>query len=238
MKKDTIKNKIQDKLSNRKIVPSENAWNRLESMLDKESVAENKNKVVNFRKWFWIAASLLLFSSVMYLINFDAQKPQIVKENKQNVEIDSDLDKNNEKVEIVDKQVEKIVETNLGNIDDIEKNEIVKQEIQNPKVTKTQFVAKTTKIEEVKNKNTEIALLKEDEFISQDSLVLDDAGFKDFKEIQLAENKAKEKPKSYVNPDLLLFSVENEVYHERNPNQKTTKIAYIIYDEINKQLSK
>jgi hypothetical protein len=76
MKSDKLEKQFREKLQNRTIEPSDKAWDRLDAML---SVAEKKKKPI--RKWWFVAASLLiLFSVGKFLFKAEKFSPTIHNE--------------------------------------------------------------------------------------------------------------------------------------------------------------
>jgi hypothetical protein len=76
MKSDKLEKQFREKLQNRTIEPSDKAWDRLDAML---SVSEKKKKPI--RKWWFVAASLLiLFSVGKFLFKAEKFSPTIHNE--------------------------------------------------------------------------------------------------------------------------------------------------------------
>lgn len=91
-------NTIKQALANRKIQPSEAAWNKLEAMLEQEEVKQPKRRLI----WYYVAASLvlLLSLSIVYLNNTDTIEPSnnLVDTNNKN-QTETKIEKSSEVIE-------------------------------------------------------------------------------------------------------------------------------------------
>jgi len=77
-----LENNIREKLENRELKPSPNAWKKLESQLDENGGNRNRNRMA--KNWYYIAASLvgvLLAVSVFFNRNTVEVENEIVTEN-------------------------------------------------------------------------------------------------------------------------------------------------------------
>lgn len=84
MGRNKMEKDFREKLNNREIVPSANAWDRLDAMLTVAEAQEHKKKDYG---WLYIAASILgfLFIATIYFINIpelqDVKREEVVLEN-------------------------------------------------------------------------------------------------------------------------------------------------------------
>lgn len=154
-----LEDNIREKLEERKLKPSDNAWEKLELRLDTEQ-PKNKSYV-----WFYVAASiigLVVLSTVFIDNNIISEDIQVVEvDSRENaLEIQAPLTKNieevktSEKIEKTEEESHKILKAKTSEQSTIEK-----------KMEKTQVAANVKKeFESVSNPNIEEAILPE-EFI-------------------------------------------------------------------------
>lgn len=197
--KNNIDQHIKLQLGERNLTPSENSWNKLSQMLDEE---KPQGKSIKFPKWWTlaIAASVIVCISVFVMNPFEQT--------------------NENPVQIADtKKVSDEIST--------EKNEIISEEIQPENIqtnenlisTKTELVQSDSKPEIKSKQNSEIiekATVQEKTHevnLIQQELKLPEV--KKQEEIAVVTEPEKQskpeakKKTNYTNPDMLLYSVEN-----------------------------
>ncbi|MFA7687638.1 MAG: hypothetical protein WCY25_07220 [Moheibacter sp.] len=195
--KTNISEHIKSELSQRTLKPSENAWEKLSKMLDEE---KPKAKTISFTKWkmFLVAASITVFFTVLGLILI--QQP--AAENTIQV-VGSEINSN--EVNVINPQIipEEIhpKENQVNSNPNSEKSEVqlavipVKTEKKSNPVQKTEFIAQ---LPEIQNQE-EIAAVGNPE----------------------PESKPEKQKTNFVNPDMLLYSVENnQAITESNSNTR------------------
>lgn len=231
-------NKFKNKAQNAKISPSENAWERLEFLLKKEK----KHKKVVPLYWIGIAASICFVFSILYLQNTNQSiyNQDITKID--SIEIKENLKQKETKVEDLVTQTtikNKIIEKNKNLIlseNQIEKSEIITKK-DDIKIFKNEIIkVDTPKIE---NQNS-IAIQIQESSIQKQELT---------NEVQKTEQKVTEqqsnnkqfvesdkvkKQKNYVEQDVLLFSVENELHPiPENHSKKHIEFAKTLIHHLN-----
>lgn len=202
--KTNFEKNIKNQLNNREIDVSENAWERLNEMMKDDQSTEKKK----FKLWIpmSIAASLaLIFGTFWWMNQSDQQIPeQIYQPNI--VQISND--------EISNDSIEK-------SIDAIDK----------PKIS--QKIASTTEFEIQKNE-VEIEPITEEIVANQEVSVETKMELNDsmtFQEnpsewAQVDVSEEKEVEKKYVNPEMLLYSIENnQVIQEVQTNRSRMVIV-------------
>lgn len=207
--KTNISEHIKSELSERTLKPSENAWEKLSKMLDEE---KPKAKTISFTKWkmFLLAASITIFFTVLGLILI--QQP--AAENTIQV-VGSEINSNEVNVinpEIIPEEIHP-KEIKVNSNPNSEKTEVllvvnsVKTETQKKSVQETESpqtvllqekTESTTQLSEIQNQE-EIAAVTNPE----------------------TELKPEKKKTNFVNPDMLLYSVENnQAITESNSNTR------------------
>lgn len=233
MEPNNFEKDFRDKLNQRKIEPSNKAWDRLDAML---SVAEEqKPKKESKRKWFFVAASIvgfLLFSTLFFSKKggfVEKQREDVVIQNstekdsieKQNLQF---IDSTQNEIVIAEKnsnqKTEKSITTkhsnNITTIPEKNKvNQIAESSVINQKNQQTQSNNNQITIPETVKKETTDQLLKAEE------------------KSVVAENSAKPKAKIKINANDLLNQVDGELelsFREKvitkvNKNYQTVKVA-------------
>lgn len=214
MEPNNFEKDFREKLNERKIEPSDKAWDRLDAML---SVAEEKKPIVKVRslpssnrKWMYIAASVVGFLLVGTF--FFNQKKSVIEIPKNNVVV-----KENTKEDSV-------IEPALNVADS------VKTEVATSEKTATQVVAKEDKIV-IQNINK--PLKNEKKQITESSIIIKNNQEKQSvnKLPSVTENSKKE------NVDQLLDMAEKSVVAENSAKQKKVKInANDLLDQVDGEL--
>ncbi len=215
--KTNISQHIKTQLSERKLTPSEDSWEKLSQMMNEEKSQSQKNN--RFPKWwtFGIAASAIIFFSVMVINSFwqteinmiqivDTQKISSEITTEKNVIIPEEIQA--EKVEVPRENSinpPQLAESNLKPKNKIKFEQEVKTiQIQHPKekLTNPEFISPEAKMPEIKEQ--EIAL------------------------ISTPETEAEtEKQKKYADPNMLLYSVE---FKEAVTETKNERSRLVIID--------
>lgn len=224
---------FRDKLNQRKIEPSNKAWDRLDAML---SVAEEEKTTVvprskndSKRKWLYIAASIAGFLLVgTFFLN---QKEDLIKTPKNNVVIEENVEKDT----IVQPALNAInsvkQEVVVSEKESVEKKETLKNnhlQISGQKsnqIAESSIIIKNNQEKQSKTNQTAIADTTKKESVDQ---LLDSA-----EKTIIAENSAKPKSKVKVNAADLLNQVDGELelsFREKvvtkvNKNYQSVKVA-------------
>jgi hypothetical protein len=162
-----LEENIREKLQERELQPSSNAWSKLESQLDNNDKASKSNN----KLWFAIAASIaaiLIVGALVFNPN-NKKASNVVVEDKNIIEPERNVDifKENSIIQennIAEKANENTVEKNSLNREELKPEEISrkrsKKSISEEKKVTTQAVASTetkaieTSIEDIKTKET------------------------------------------------------------------------------------
>jgi len=232
MEPNNFEKDFRDKLNERKIEPSNKAWDRLDAML---SVAEENKPKKKSKKWLYIAASFIGFLLVGTLF-FNPNKKSV--EMPENVITEKEL----EKETIVNPMVNKIdpVSNEIAVSDKSSKETVVKQQKNNPEasgpisdktiknesnqIAESSVIIKNNHQKQSQNNQTEIAETSKKENVDQ---LLEIAENK-----VLAQNQAK-KAKVKINASDLLNQVDGELelsFREKmitkvNKNFQEVKVA-------------
>ncbi|MEZ0182694.1 hypothetical protein AB9T89_10645 [Flavobacterium oncorhynchi] len=229
---------FRDKLNQRKIEPSNKAWDRLDAML---SVAEEEKATVlprskkdSKRKWLFIAASIVGFLLVGTF--FFNQKEALVETPKNNVVIEENVEKDpivQPVLNAIDSVKQEVV---VSEKESLKKKEILKDkylEVSSQKsnknksnqVAESSIIIKNNQEKQSKTNQTAIADTTKKESVDQ---LLDSA-----EKTIIAENSAKPKSKVKVNAADLLNQVDGELelsFREKvvtkvNKNYQSVKVA-------------
>lgn len=229
MEPNSFEKDFREKLNQRKIEPSDKAWDRLDAML---SVAEKK-KPKKDRKWFYIAASIVGFLLVGTF--FFNQKKSTIEASKNNVVIEEDAKKDS------------VVKPALNIIDSIKPEVAIleKASTQNSEKEETNFKPKSNKTtKNVPNQIAESSIIiknnQEKQSANNQSLAVEnpkketvDQLLQAAEKTVVAENLAKPKSKVKINANDLLNQVDGELelsFRERmivkvNKNYQSVKVA-------------
>ena len=231
-------NKFKNKAQNAKISPSENAWERLEFLLKKEK----KHKKVVPLYWIGIAASICFVFSILYFQNIN---PSINNQNItkiDSIKIKENLNQKETKVEDLVTQTtikNKIIEKNKNLIlseNQIEKSEIITKK-DDIKIFKNEIIkVDTPKIE---NQNSiaiqiqEISIQKQ-ELTNEVQKTEQKVTEQQSNNKQFVESDKVKKQKNYVEQDVLLFSVKNELHPiPENHSKKHIEFAKTLIHHLN-----
>ncbi len=216
MKNNRLDDYIKNQINTKEIKVSESAWNRLESRMDfmNEQKTEQNKKAKNV--WWMSAAAILLIGVVggFLFMNQSNEVEQTELVNYQPKEI---------------KAEKTVIHTNdtTNSTNNSDKNRVdLKEEVENPKA----FVS------------NEKVILKEEKAVSEKvhQKIVPTETIKEVKVIDVPEiktpktlvkndsvNKSKKKNTNYVDPDMLLYSIENkENIKQTNDNNN----RLVIYD--------
>ena len=233
MEPNNFEKDFREKLNQRKIEPSDKAWDRLDAML---SVAENK-KPEKKRKWLYIAASVVGFLLVGTF--FFNQKKNEVETPKNTIVIKEDQKKNS------------VTKPTLNIIDSIKTEIAIYEKDATQTSTKISITKKINHNQNpnktIKNESNQIAessvIIKnnqEKQSINNQTSVVEspkkesvDQLLNSTEKTVIAENSAKPKSKVKVNANDLLNQVDGELelsFREKvitkvNKNYQTVKVA-------------
>lgn len=230
MEPNNFEKDFREKLNQRKIEPSDKAWDRLDAML---SIAEEKKQPKNKKRWMYIAASIVGFLLVGTF--FFNQKKSVVETPKNNVVIKENLQKDT------------VVKPDLDIINPVKTEVVVSEKTANQNLVKEEknLNVKPNKI--LKTKSNQIAessiIIKnnqEKQSVNNQSLAVEtskketvDQLLQSAEKTVVAENLAKPKSKVKINANDLLNQVDGELelsFREKmitkvNKNYQTVKVA-------------
>lgn len=232
MEPNNFEKDFREKLNQRKIEPSDKAWDRLDAML---SITEEK-KPKKKRKWLYVAASIAAFLLIGTF--FFNQKENTIKipENtvvvEGNIKKDSVENQNGITADPIEKQIvtsEKESIQNIGNSIKEEKssnqksNKTIKNE--NNQIAESSVIIK--KNQETQSINNQISAPETPKKETTDQLL------NTAEKTVVAENSAKPKSKIKINANDLLNQVDGELelsFREKviakvNKNYQTVKVA-------------
>jgi len=241
MEPNNFEKDFRDKLNQRKIEPSDKAWDRLDAML---SIAEEKKPTVRLRslqaskkRWLYIAASIIGFLLVGTF--FFNQKKNAIETPKINVATEENVKKDSTL-----KPASDIIDSNKTEIAISEKKSIEKLENQG---NNQSGVSKSNSDKTIKNKQNQIAessvIIKnnpEKQSINNQISVVENSKNQSVEQLLntvektvVAENQTKPKSKIKVNASDLLHQVDGELelsFREKvitkvNKNYQTVKVA-------------
>ena len=233
MEPNNFEKDFRDKLNQRKIEPSEKAWDRLDAML---SIAEEKKPKKN-RKWLYVAASIVGFLLVGTFF-FNQKKnaveiPQNTIVVKENIKKDSIVKPN---LTIIDSSKTEVAiseqtsgsnktseEKSISNASKQKSNKTNKYE--SKQIAESSIIIKNNQEKQSINTKTTIAETPKNETADQ---LLESA-----EKTVVAENSAKPKSKIKINANDLLNQVDGELelsFREKvitkvNKNYQTLKVA-------------
>ncbi|SMC33817.1 hypothetical protein [Moheibacter sediminis] len=218
--KTNIEQHIKSRLDERKLNPSEISWDKLSQMLDEE---KPQTKTIRFPKWWTIsiAASIVVCVSV-FVVNSFEQTEEIPVQITDTKKVKSEI--STEKNEIISEEIQpENIQTNEKSISNktelVQSNskpevkikskqnsEIIQTQTVQEKIAETNLIQQELKLPEVK-KQEEIAVNSEPE--------------------KKSKPEAKKKT-NYTNPDMLLYSVENNqaISETNNDNSRLVIIDF------------
>ena len=230
MEPNNFEKDFRKKLNQRKIEPSDKAWDRLDAML---SIAEEKKQPKNKKRWMYIAASIVGFLLVGTF--FFNQKKSVVETPKNNVVIKENVQKDT------------AVKPDLDIVNPVKAEVVVSEKTANQNSVKEEknLNVKPNKI--LKTKSNQIAessiIIKnnqEKQSVNNQSLAVEtskketvDQLLQSAEKTVVAENLAKPKSKVKINANDLLNQVDGELelsFREKmitkvNKNYQTVKVA-------------
>lgn len=230
MEPNNFEKDFREKLNQRKIEPSDKAWDRLDAML---SVAEEKKQPKNKKRWMYIAASIVGFLLVGTF--FFNQKKSVVETPKNNVVIKENLQKDT------------VVKPDLDIINPVKTEVAVSEKAANQNSVKEEKNLNVKPNKTLKTKSNQIAessiIIKNNQpkqSVNNQSLAVEtskretvDQLLESAEKTVVAENSAKPKPKVKINANDLLHQVDGELelsFREKmitkvNKNYQTVKVA-------------
>lgn len=230
MEPNNFEKDFREKLNQRKIEPSDNAWDRLDAML---SVAEEKKQPKNKKRWMYIAASIVGFLLVGTF--FFNQKKSVVETPKNNVVIKENLQKDT------------VVKRDLDIINPVKTEVAVSEKTSNQNSVKEEKNLNVKPNKTLKTKSNQIAessiIIKNNQpkqSVNNQSLAVEtskketvDQLLESAEKTVVAENSAKPKSKVKINANDLLHQVDGELelsFREKmitkvNKNYQTVKVA-------------
>ena len=230
MEPNNFEKDFREKLNQRKIEPSDKAWDRLDAML---SVAEEKKQPKNKKRWMYIAASIVGFLLVGTF--FFNQKKSVVETPKNNVVIKENLQKDT------------VVKPDLDIINPVKTEVAVSEKAANQNSVKEEKNLNVKPNKTLKTKSNQIAessiIIKNNQpkqSVNNQSLAVEtskketvDQLLESAEKTVVAENSAKPKSKVKINANDLLHQVDGELelsFREKmitkvNKNYQTVKVA-------------
>lgn len=212
MKKDKLDLYIKKQLEETTIEPSKTAWNRLEARM------ENTTKTTQNFSMVWMSAAGVILFGVM--IGFfwmnkqsEIQPMELAQKKKTNESI------NNSETKPTEKQVFHPTENFVSSTEKSEPKENTHPNLKQKPEEEILLSTTTEPHEQSKDSsNTKIEVRKEQEKLLAHSS----------SEQSSSENPQKEKKKNYVDPEMLLYSIENKQNIEKSTTQSGN--AFMIYD--------
>lgn len=230
MEPNNFEKDFREKLNQRKIEPSDKAWDRLDAML---SIAEEK-KPKKKNKWLYVAASITAFLLVgTFFFNQKENTIEIPKNTvvvEENIQKDSTENQNRIAADPIEKQIvtsEKEPIQNIGN--SIKGEEIIIQKSNKTIRNGNNQIAESSIINQKSQQsvNNQISVPETPKNETTDQLL------NTAEKTILAENSAKPKSKIKINANDLLNQVDGELelsFREKviakvNKNYQTVKVA-------------
>ena len=225
MEPNNFEKDFRDKLNQRKIEPSDKAWDRLDAML---SITENK-KSKKKNKWFYIAASFVGFLLVGTF--FFNQKEQTIKV-PQSVVVEDNIKKDSV-VKPVSNSVDSI-KTVIASSEQTSVPNSNNKEINNKQKSNTTLKNESNQVAEssiiIKNNQEKQSIPIQNQISKNENI---DQLLVTAEKAVVAENSAKQKSKVKINADDLLNQVDGELelsFREKviskvNKNYQTVKVA-------------
>lgn len=206
--KTKLDKEIKNQLNQREIQPSAAAWEKLNQMLDEEKpVAGRKRK---FWLSFSVAASLILLATLLLILNRNTnpispdEMPQIVSNHSNN---ETETNPNTEVQEpeiLVATKEETHSQTVIQQETKSNQTEPAETEIQKPEIIVSNYPSENKEIKTNETAETETVIA-----FQKDSI------------------KNQKKPKNFVDPEMLLYSVENNpAVHQENSDSKLVIIDF------------
>lgn len=221
--KTNIEQHIKSQLDQKKLTPSESSWDKLSQMLDEE---KPQTKTIRFPKWWTlaIAASVIVCISIFVMNPFeqtDENPVQIADTKKASEEISTDKNEiiSEENIQPENIQTnEKLISNKTELVQSDSKPEIKIKSKQNSEIIQTPTV---------REKNPEVNLIQQElklpEVKKQEEIAI----------VTEPEKKSKpdtKKKTNYTNPDMLLYSVENNQAISET-NKDNTRLVIIDFNK-------
>lgn len=209
MEPNKFEQQVKDKLEGRTILPSSNAWDRLDAML----AIEEKPKKKSFL-WYYVAASLFFVFGITYW--FVNQNSNIVVP--QNIIVTTEGEDSLESFE-EENSIENKVETNDNLIEDVITN-------QNSVIVQNQEPKKVNFDKKIKTKNPKVETFIQNQIIEENEIIVENnkpiyvspekllASVENNEENSSITNSNKTKSTLKVDANSLLSSVESEITEE------------------------
>lgn len=218
MEQNKLENEFRNKLSQREINPSENSWDRLDTML---TVAEEKKPVRRY-SWIYIAASIIGFAFLGSFFLNQSDKNVTIESNKVVIE-------NNQKVEPIQKEPHSINSSNLQT-ESIAVISEVKNVKKNPRVIKS-TINNQNQLAQNSNLDSVTTRLKNSQSIQETEQIASSNRNDNSVDGMLASVQTTSKPDNLkstlkVNPNALLLQVDGELelsFREKALNTITKK---------------
>lgn len=218
--KTNIEQHIKSQLDERNLNPSESSWEKLSQMLDEE---KPQAKTIRFPKWWTIAiaASVVVCISIFVMNPFEQTKEaqiQIVDTKKVSSEISTDKNEmSSEEIQPGNIHAnEKSVSNKTQLVESDSKSEIRIKSKQNSEIIQTPVIQEKTSEVNLIQQELKLPEIKKQEEIAVNS-----------------ETEKKSKPEvkkktNYTNPDMLLYSVENNqaISETNNDNSRLVIIDF------------
>jgi len=233
MEPNNFEKDFREKLNERKIEPSDKAWDRLDAML---SVAEEKKQPKKKNKWIYIAASLvgfLLVGTFFFNQKKTIENPKNSVVVKENIKTDSAvkpafniIDSAKTEIAISEKDgTQTSVKNSIAKKINLNQNTNQTSKNETNQVAEFSVIIKNNQEKQSINNQTSVAEIPKKESVDQ---LLNSA-----EKAVVAENSAKAKSKVKVNANDLLNQVDGELelsFREKvitkvNKNYQTVKVA-------------
>lgn len=202
---DQFKNQLKD----REIRPSENAWEKLSEMMEASPSAPHKKNRLFLYSWS-IAAVVVLLFGWFWWVNF--QTIEIPKNTPQLVEQSAEKAIDPSTTFPAEPKIENRIESSVHSIEIVERKEIPSKNTQHPVFSS----------EKNSTEKQAIPVVFENQLIEEDASQPILAMEKPVEEIP-------EEKKSYVDPEMLLYSIENN-----QTVQKTKEKSHLVIIDLNK----
>lgn len=206
-----LEKEIKNQLNQRMIQTSENAWQKMNQMLDDGFSEKPDNKKRNYWLFFSIAASVVLVIGLFFFLNHNRkgetefETPKFVSINK--------VEKNEvQKTQNKENKPNQIVISNKRYVKDVQHLIEVRPETEKPKIAEIKIPKKTTESALPFNKEIEIPSIN----IQKTQIAF-----------QTDSIKIPKKKADFVDPEMLLYSIEhNQSVHQSEFNSKLVLIDF------------
>lgn len=226
--KTNLERNIKSQLGEKKLTPSESSWDKLSKMLDEE---KPQTKTVRFPKWWMlaVAASVIVCVSVFVMNPFEQTEEnlvQIADTKKDSSEIYTEKNEiNSEEIQSENIQAnEKLISNQTEIVQSDPKPEVKIKSRQNSEIIQTQTVQEKAPEVNLIRQELELPELKKQEEIA----VITEPEKKPKPENLPADKQGKKT--NYTNPDMLLYSVENNQAISET-NKDNTRLVIIDFNK-------